>query len=169
MTIPENSLLHSYRYDHTDSYKQAFVSNRTDINSTTVGKLFFSSGPKWMDRLFILRNRIVKVLGLKTSGDLKDRDEQLNRFKCESGEQLGLFKVFEKNDKEVIIGEDDKHLNFRVSLLLHNTSELQKELIITTIVQFNNRFGRFYFAVIKPFHTAVVRSMVKGIIRELQV
>lgn len=166
MTIPENSLLHSYRYDHTDSYKQAFVSNRTDINSTTVGKLFFSSGPKWMDRLFILRNRIVKVLGLKTSGD---RDEQLNRFKCESGEQLGLFKVFEKNDKEVIIGEDDKHLNFRVSLLLHNTSELQKELIITTIVQFNNRFGRFYFAVIKPFHTAVVRSMVKGIIRELQV
>lgn len=162
-------MLHSYRYDHADSYKREFVSTRTDINSTTVGKLFFSSGPKWMDRLFALRNQIVKVFGLKTSGDIKHRDEQLKHFQCEPGEQLGLFKVFDKNDKEVIIGEDDKHLNFRVSLLLNNVSTPQKELIITTIVQFNNRFGRFYFAVIKPFHTAVVRSMVKGIIRELQV
>lgn len=169
MKIPENSLLRSYRYNHADSYEQTFVSDRTDINSTTVGKLFFSSGPKWMDRLFMLRNRLVRVFGLKTSGDLKDREEQLNRFQCEPGEQLGLFNVFEKNDEEVIIGEDDKHLNFRVSLLLNNTQKPQKELIITTIVQFNSRFGRFYFAVIKPFHTAVVRSMVKGIIRELQV
>ena len=114
-----------------------------------------------MDRLFMLRNRLVKVFGLKTSGDLKDREEQLNRFQCEPGEQLGLFNVFEKNDEEVIIGEDDKHLNFRVSLLLNNTQKPQKELIITTIVQFNSRFGRFYFSVIKTFHTAVVRSMVK--------
>ena len=169
MVIPENSLLQSYRYNHADSYKQVFVSNRTDLNSTTVGKLFFSSGPKWMERLFTLRNRVVKVFGLKTSGDMKTRDEQLKHFQCKPGEQLGLFRVFEKNEKEVIIGEDDKHLNFRVSLLLHDPNALKKELIITTIVQFNNRFGRIYFALIKPFHTAVVRSMVKGIIRELQV
>lgn len=100
---------------------------------------------------------------------MKTRDEQLKHFQCKPGEQLGLFRVFEKNEKEVIIGEDDKHLNFRVSLLLHDPNALKKELIITTIVQFNNRFGRIYFALIKPFHTAVVRSMVKGIIRELQV
>jgi hypothetical protein len=167
MKMVQESLLNGTNYDYADAYDKEFVSNRKDINSTTVGKLFFSSGPKWMEVLFKLRNRLVKLFGLKTSGTARDKDELLKKFKCKPGEQLGLFKVFEKNEREVVIGEDDKHLNFRVSLLLSEGIELKRILTITTTVKFNNRFGKIYFAVIKPFHKAVVKSMVNGIIVQL--
>jgi hypothetical protein len=31
---------------------------------------------------------------------------------------------------------------------------------LTTLVHFNNRFGRFYFALIKPFHRLMVKSLL---------
>lgn len=97
---------------------------------------------------------MVSIFGLKTSGKLTDRQKQLDAFTCEPGEQLALFKVFNKTDNEVILGEDDKHLNFRVSLFLdHKKSETKKKtLTITTTVEFNNWFGRLYFLPVRPFH-----------------
>merc|ERR1712046_407292 len=114
------------------------------MGSTDISKAFFSSGPKWVGRLFILRNKIVSIFGLKTSGNITDREKQLENFKCEPGEQLGLFKVFTTTENEVILGEDDKHLNFRVSLILNPKGKKteNKDLIVSTTVEFNNWFGR---------------------------
>lgn len=62
-----------------------------------------------MDRKIIcVKKQKVSLFGLKTSGDIEDRENQLRNFKYEKGEQLGLFKVFDKNENEVILGEDDK-------------------------------------------------------------
>lgn len=71
----------------------------------------------------------------------------LDNFKCEKCEQLGLFKVFDKTDDEIVLGEDDKHLNFRVSLFIDKQSEnkTDKNLIISTTVKFNNWFDDFIF------------------------
>jgi hypothetical protein len=47
---------------------------------------------------------------------------------------MGLFKVFSRTGHEVVIGEDDKHLNFSVSLFLenHKTETNKKNLTIST-------------------------------------
>jgi hypothetical protein len=172
MELPYKSILNKDRnhYDYIDLYQRPLVDKNNHIGPTEVGKAFFSSGPKWVGKLFGLRNKIVALFGLKTSGKITDRQAQLDNFKCEPGEQLGLFKVFSKTNNEVVIGEDDKHLNFRVSLLLDqvpNDTD-KKTLTITTAVKFNNWFGRLYFLPVRPFHKLIVPSMLKGIIKELE-
>ncbi len=58
------------------------------------------------------------------------------------GERFGLFKVLDKKEKEIILGEDDKHLDFKVSLLY---VQPENKIYISTGVQYHNFFGRLYF------------------------
>lgn len=170
--LPGKSILNKdgKKCDYIDSYQGVFSTKKDTISPTEIGKAFFTGGPKWVGKLFTLRNKIVGLFGLKTPGKITDRQKQLDNFKCEPGEQLGLFKVFSKTNNEVVLGEDDKHLNFRVSLFLDQQDENQsrKTLIISTTVKFNNWLGRLYFLPVRPFHKLIAPTMLKGIIRELE-
>jgi hypothetical protein len=170
--LPGKSLLKidEKSYDYIDSFQGIFIDKNGNIDSTKIGKLFFASGPKWIDKLFAFRNKLVGLFGLKTSGKITDRQKMLDNFKFEKGEQLGLFKVFDKTDGEIVLGEDDKHLNFRVSLFIDKQTEnrTNKKLIISTTVKFNNWFGRFYFLPVRPFHKLIVPTMLKGIIKNIE-
>lgn len=168
--LPENSILNTENnLEFIDAYKSDFVDKNNSIDIQKIGKLFFSTGPKWIDKIFDFRNRIVKLFGLKTADNLSKRQRKLENFKGEPGEQIGLFKVFHKNENEIILGEDDKHLDFRVSLFLESniTEPSQKQLTISTLVKFNNQFGKIYFVPVRPFHKQIVPSMLKGIIKEI--
>jgi hypothetical protein len=170
--LPENSLLktNSMTYDYVDSFQGQFNDKFQKIGTTEIGKLFFSSGPKWIDRLFAFRNKLVGLFGLKTSGNITDRQKMFDNFKCEKGEQIGLFNVVDKTTNEIILGEDDKHLNFRVSLFIdqQNKNKTGKILTISTTVKFNNWFGRLYFLPVRPFHKLIVPTMLKGIINNIE-
>lgn len=167
--LPHNSILKANNeFKFIDGYKSSFIDRNNTIDIQKVGQLFFSTGPKWIDKLFTIRNNIVKRFGLKTSGSFTNRQQQLENFTGAPGEQIGLFKVFYKTDHELILGEDDKHLNFRVSLFLDENTELnQKQLTISTLVKFNNQFGKLYFIPVSPFHKFIVPTMLKGIIRAI--
>ncbi len=160
--FPESSLLKNVPHDYVDSYSA--VLNAKDLIIEQVGISFFTSDPAWVGWLFALRNTIVSFLGLKTSNSETDRQKLLAGFNCEVGQRLGLFKVFDKNEHEVIIGEDDRHLDFRVSLFLDRQSN---KLIVSTIVKFHNWLGRLYFLPVKPFHKLIVPTMVKGMVKQL--
>lgn len=170
--LPNKSLLKTGGnvYDYVDSFQGDFVDKNGIISSTEIGKSFFASSPKWVDKLFTFRNKLVGLLGLKTSGKNIDRQQLLDNFKGEKGEQMGLFRVFDKTTDEIIFGEDDKHLNFRVSLFIdrQNESEIDKKLVISTTVKFNNWLGRLYFFPVRPFHKLIVPTMLKGIIKNIE-
>ncbi|WP_100612342.1 DUF2867 domain-containing protein [Confluentibacter lentus] len=171
-TLPNTSILKpdEKTFDYIDSFESVFIDTNDDITSTKIGKSFFMSGPKWVDTLFAFRNKLVGLFGLKTSGTMTDRQKMLDNFKGEKGEQIGLFKVLDKTTDEIILGEDDKHLNFRVSLFVDQQSgdKTHKKLIISTTVKFNNWFGRLYFLPVRPFHKLIVPTMLKGIIRHVE-
>ena len=169
-SLPKGSVLNTSQkeYDFSDSFEGVFKDNQNTINITEIGKAFFSSGPKWVDNLFSLRNKIVSIFGLKTPGKVTNRAHQLEIFKCNPGEQLGLFKVFSKNENEVILGEDDKHLNFRISMFLYDSKKGSKNLTISTTVEYNNWFGKLYFFPVRPFHKLIVPAMLKGIIKKVE-
>ncbi|MBL6446746.1 DUF2867 domain-containing protein [Fulvivirga sp. 29W222] len=166
--LPKESILANTNYDYADSYKSEVNHGANEVDSVAVGKAFFSSSPKWITYLFDLRNRLVSIFGLKTSDQIKDKEEILNNFKGNPGEQLGLFKVYSKTDNELILGEDDKHLDFRVSLLLDTIAPSKRSLTISTIVKYNNRFGKLYFLLVKPFHKLIVPAMLKEIIKHIE-
>lgn len=170
--LPDDSLLKKSqtKYNYIDSYKGVLLNSTKEITANDLGRAFFSSAPKWVEKLFALRNRLVGIFGLKTPGKPADKQMELDNFKFNIGERLGLFQVFDKNDHELILGEDDKHLNFRISLYVTKSTEAKsgKEVIITTTVIFNNWFGRLYFLPVKPFHKFIVPSMLKRMINEIE-
>lgn len=170
--LPTDSILNlrPKMYDFVDSFQGSLNPINKDLNATELGKAFFVSGPKWVAYLFAFRNRIVSLFGLKTSGEIRDREEQLKNFSCAPGERIGLFTVFNKTDNELIIGEDDRHLNFRVSLHLQPKTPLDNTRILTisTAVEFNNWFGKLYFLPVRPFHKRIVPAMLKGMIKALE-
>lgn len=70
-----------------------------------------------------------------------------------------FFQIFSIQENEIILGADDKHLNFRVSI--YDSDEKQFNIKVTTLVQYNNRFGKIYMAIIKPLHLPIIKSMIK--------
>ena len=169
---PSDSLLFgkTNKYHYVDSFQGSIIDTNNTITPLAVLKAFFQSSPKWVSALFSLRNKIAKLIGLKTSQNVKNKDELIASLKGVPNEQIGLFKIFESSSNEIVMGEDDKHLNFRVSLFLDSSSSHQelKNITITTTVQFNNTFGKLYFLPVKPFHHQIVPSILKGIIKELK-
>jgi hypothetical protein len=172
-TLPDNSLLFRTRnkYDYVDSFQGLIIDKKNKLNSTDIGKAFFSSAPKWIGKLFGLRNKIVALFGLKTSDSITNRKKIPDNFKCEKGDRIGLFKIFDKTNNEIILGEDDKHLNFRVSLFVDKTSEneIEKHITISTLVVFNNWLGRLYFLPVRPFHKLIVPAMLRAMIKQLEI
>jgi hypothetical protein len=55
----------------------------------------------------------------------------------------------------------DTHLNFRVSVLIDRGKSY---IYTTTLVHYNNRWGKLYFFFVKPFHRIIVRSIMKRLL-----
>lgn len=137
------------KIDFTDTFS---TTNHED-NLGRIASLVFATMPKWVQVLMKTRNTIVRIFGLKTE---KPADFHAD-FKV--GGYIGFFQIFSIESKEIMLGADDKHLNFRVSI--YNSDEEQFNIKMSTLVQYNNLFGRVYMTIIKPFHHIVVKIMVK--------
>ena len=165
--LPEGSVLfkEKHSFDYTDSFKGEL---NTNISTEEMGHAFFTSSPQWGKKMFALRNGIVKMFGLKT-GDDNRKMQDADNFKLKVGEQIGIFKVFNKTDNEIILGEDDKHLDFRVSLLYNKIQdEKGNSLTISTTVKYHNWLGMLYFLPVRPFHRLIVPVMLKKMITKLE-
>jgi hypothetical protein len=64
------------------------------------------------------------------------------------------------NTNELIVGDDDRHLNFRISVY-RSSSNGAEVVTISTAVQINNPVGTAYMAAIKPFHKYLARLMLQ--------
>jgi hypothetical protein len=169
--IPDYSILKNDEksFHYIDSFQSQNLTIRTDYDIISIGRLFLTSGPKWADRLMLIRDKVVGVFGLKTSEQRTAEARNPDNFKFQVGEQLDIFKVYAKNENELVIGEDDKHLSFRVSLLLDckNNEIEKKKIMITTAVEYKNIFGRLYFLPVKPIHQLIVKGTLEIMIKKI--
>lgn len=161
--FPVESALYpaSSQYQYSDSF--AIPLQRTDIESWELIAAFFQSAPSWVDGLFVFRNRIVEHLGLKT-GRYNSRDFDPP---YQVGQRIGLFRVIDLTDREVIMGEDDTHLDFRTSLLLIPTNT-GSQLVVSTLVKTKNTLGVTYFSFVKHFHRLIVPIMVRAMATKIE-
>ena len=166
-TIPDSSILRKQNepFNYIDSFSTCFSDPDNEYGINEIMKLFITCGPGWAGWLMSLRDKIVKPFGLKTSeATLPQQSENY-----EPGSQQGIFKIFDKTDNEIILGENDKHLNFKVSLLLDpDTNPDNKRISITTVVRFNNLLGKAYFLPVKPFHKLIVKGSLENIIEQIR-
>ena len=162
MSINKLSKLGQYfpNYQYTDSFDVVIEDLNDKIGILDLAEVFTKPDSKWFEILFVLRDKIVSLFKLKTRASAEKEDNG-NIDKWEIGARAGIFKIYGKSENEIIFGEDDKHLDFRVSLLYEQCEEKKKKVSVTTAVKFNNALGRVYFFFIKPFHRMIVPILFK--------
>lgn len=137
------------RVDFNDTFSTTNHFDSLEI----IGKKIFDDFPEWIMALLRLRNFLVKFIGLK----VKIPDDYNTEYRV--GGYVGYFKIYSIHDNELILGANDSHLCFRVSIF--NSHEKNYNIKVTTLVEYQNRKGKFYMWVVAPFHRLVVKRMVK--------
>ena len=122
-----------------------------------LARFIFAHQPSWIGNLTRIRDAIVACFGLKTARHLATLAGD------SANGRVGIFKVYSTNATEVVLGEDDKHLDFRVSVLcsIEPAPESGRQLTLSTVVHCHNLLGRAYILVIAPFHRMVVKASLR--------
>ena len=163
--IPHGSLI--AQAFATPDYADAYAIRLSPESATDVDALvrtLFSARPRWIDALMALRNRLVRLIGLKTPPRGAHEREIRN---LQPGSVAGIFHVLARNDEEIVLGEDDRHLDFRLSVLVRRQAGVAWA-VVTTVVRFNGRLGRAYFVPVRPFHQLIVPAMLRNMQRALR-
>ena len=96
--------------------------------------------PGWAGFLLQIRRVVTAPFGLSQDGP-------------DALDKVGPFPVESENDQELIAGFDDKHLEFRVSVL-----SIDGRVYLATWVHTHNIAGRVYLTTILPFHALIARD-----------
>jgi hypothetical protein len=136
--------------------------------ASAVAQALFSTVPGWVEILLRLRNALVAPLGLKTGPAPQAAAPPENAITGQTGPlwRIGIFPVLACTPEEILMGEDDKHLNFRVSVLVEREGA-DNWAVVSTAVRFNNWLGRIYFVPVRPVHRVIVPAILRRGVRHL--
>jgi len=118
-----------------------------------------SRTPRWVDFLMNMRNKIVARLGLKDMGSLSGINPQKPSQAYQIGDQAGIFKVLELHEREVILGETDKHLDVKISVAKQDKPGCTVASV-STVVHVHNFMGRLYMLFVTPAHRIIAPATV---------
>lgn len=137
--LPAKSRLHTLATtrDFLDCY--AVPSKRSPRSA---GEIIFDY-PMWTRALLKMRNLIVAPFGLTTE-------------ETAAADKIGVFPVESESPDELIIGFNDKHLDFRISILAE-----REEIFLATWVRTHNMGGRLYLGMVMPFHVLIIRDAMR--------
>jgi hypothetical protein len=129
----------------------------TSADPDVLWRFLISQQPSWIGWLTNVRDAVVAFFGLKTAKHLATLVDEAK------ADRIGIFRIYAKSETEIILGEDDKHLDFRLSALRSPgfSPTLGGQLTISTVVHCHNRLGRAYILVIAPFHRLVVKASLR--------
>jgi hypothetical protein len=127
-----------------------------------LARFMFSHQAAWVGKLLRIRDALVVGFGLKTAKGLEES------ARTERDKHVSIFRIYERTVDEIVLGEDDKHLDFRVSVFQETRADVAgggRYLTVSTVVRCHNLLGRTYILLITPFHEMVVRSSMRSAAR----
>jgi hypothetical protein len=145
------------RTDFADAYEVQL--SQPELSVEQAYWAVFGSEPIWVTWLMNLRGRIAVQLGLTHPFDAPVMSQgEVPKFQV--GTRVGPFTVQSVFEHELIVGDDDKHLNFRISCLM-TERDGRAFVTISTAVEIHNALGQIYMFVVKPFHRFIAPYMLK--------
>lgn len=114
----------------------------------------------WFGVAIRLRDAAVRPFGVRTSRQIRDH------LRSQNADRIDFFPVLSRSEREIVLGEDDRHLDFRLSLMLTVRPDGREDLTATTVVRCHGLLGRGYLAAIMAGHVLVVRSALRQASRD---
>jgi len=133
---------------------------RPELSIVEVFFAVFGHTPLWMKSLLIVRNAVAKMFGLEAPAVGEIMRPQV-RGEYRVGEKIGPWPVFFIADHEIVAGRNNKHLDFRLSVLKLKEGDATS-VVVSTICTVHNVFGRIYLFFIVPFHRHGVQSLMRN-------
>lgn len=148
---PESTLAGSFAdADLVDAYEVELPEGATcDIR--VLAREVFGHPTLWFQTLMAVRDGVMAKVGVKTSTQVRAKGVASNG-------SIDFFPMISCSPDELVVGDDDRHLDFRSSVLMRRQSPGPTVLVVTTAVQCHNALGRTYLRAIQPFHRLIVRS-----------
>lgn len=129
---------------YADAYR--LRTNDPDLDAITATRRVMQRMPCWTSALLSVRNVLVTPFGLKRAG----------HHQPPGTVHIGPFPVISQTPERVVLGFDDKHLDFRLVV-----DSADGEITGTTLIRTHNPLGRAYLTVVLPFHHIIVPAMLR--------
>jgi hypothetical protein len=141
-----------------DSYRAPLT--RPELPIVDIYAAILGHTPLMLKLLLVVRNAIVRPFGLKAPAAA---DIMRGGFKTGRavGDTIGRWRIFFISDDEIIAGADDKHQDFRVSVL-RLRGAATASVVMTTICTVHNSFGKIYLFFVVPVHRYGVRKLMSN-------
>jgi hypothetical protein len=140
----------------SDAY-QAPVS-RPELGPQDVYRVALGRVTAWVKVLFKMRGIVASILGLRHERVVDVPFAPGATYKV--GQRVGMFTIRSIEPDELIVGGDDKHLYFRMSVFRSSLNGVETASV-STAVEIHNITGGIYMLVIKPFHRVIARAMLQ--------
>jgi len=157
--VPSSSMLSreliERAYFH-DSYRVPL--SRNDLGIVDIFAGIFAHHPLWMKLLLIIRNKVASLAGL----DAPTASEILHveiKDRYVVGEKIGVWPIFWISEDEVVAGRNNKHMDFRLSVLKVHDGE-RTNVVVSTLCSVHNLSGKLYLFFVVPFHRYGVRKLM---------
>ena len=144
--LPDPALPNADWADTFEVYTARTFSSMKELAEQTVGTM-----PFWARCLLWVRNVVVVPFGLKSDG---------SNDVTSVNDTVGLFPVLEETANRIVLGLNDRHLDFRIVIEREMNGELAR-LRTTTLVRRHNVFGKAYIVVVTPFHKLIAATSMK--------
>ncbi|MCW5623645.1 MAG: DUF2867 domain-containing protein [Burkholderiales bacterium] len=154
---PESTIARAYESTHLADAYSVDLPAGASTDPEQLARFIFSQQPAWINGLMTVRDSLVAAFGIKTAKHLASLGAE------DRTGRVGIFKIYSRSKTEIVLGEDDKHLDFRLSVFCANRAALpgRSRLVLSTVVHCHNRLGRMYILLIAPFHRLVVQSSLR--------
>jgi hypothetical protein len=112
-----------------------------------------------MKLLLVVRNKAASLAGLDapTASEIMLRADIKDRYVI--GEKIGVWPIFSLSEDEVVAGRNNKHLDFRVSVLKLADGD-GSSVVVSTVCTAHNLSGKLYLFFVVPFHRYGVRKLM---------
>ena len=141
-----------------DSYRAPLA--RPGLGIVDIFFALFGHTPIWMKILLIARNAAARACGLEAPS-VGEIMKPTVRSEYRVGEKIGPWPIFFIGDNEIVAGRNNKHMDFRLSVLKAMDGDATS-VVVSTICTVHNVFGKIYLFFIVPFHRKGVRSLMSN-------
>ena len=157
--VPSISVL-DHRLVETAFFRDSYRTPLTHAQASVVDIFFavFGHHPLWLKGVLVFRNRAASLCGLDAPTVSEIMNPEVKRS-YSVGDKIGPWPIFTLTQSELVAGRDNKHLDFRLSVLKKNNGETMSA-VISTVCTTHNVFGRLYLFFVIPFHKWGVRRLL---------
>lgn len=122
--------------------------------------------PRWVNACMALRNRAVRLVGLKDVGALDDIDPAKAVDAYRPGDRVGIFTLRSATFDEAVLGIGDRHLD--VQLSVHRSARgpgAPVRVTVTTAVHVHEWLGHLYMLPVRPMHRIIAPTVLGAVAR----